>query len=72
MRRSPDTSNAVKPRWIEHLWGHGNLFVAWEVRVTERLIMVPVQEANGNNFGSLLDFLCNKLYINHDYYRGFG
>ena len=45
---------AVKPKWFEHLWGHGKLFEIWVVQV-----MVPGQKTIGDNLGKSFDCLYN-------------
>ena len=33
--KSNSTPNTVKSQWLEHLWGHENLFETWVVQATE-------------------------------------
>ena len=47
-QKSTDT---VKLQWLEHLRDYENLFETWVVRATESYIMVPGQQANGDNLG---------------------
>ena len=53
-------SYTVKPKWLEYLWNHGNLFEKWAVPVSEGLSWRHVRKQMVIILGSCFLYL---LYI---------